>query len=252
MGFVLRQCTDSRPGNGIWQAGIPGRFCHSFQVRSALFSNPCNAYAFLCVFIAKQLFQRARKQTSGMDEKELVRLCKKNDRAAQKELYGLFAAEMLGVCYRYTKSLDDAEDVLQEAFVKVFTNMGQYRGDGVLAGWIKRIMVTTAISYLRRHNRYRNQMEFDHQPLHAVTAETATGNLNVRDLMDIIQRLPAGYQTVFNLVGIEGYDHAEVSRLLGISIQTSRSQYSRARAQLMKWVEEAKEEMPGKRVNPKT
>jgi RNA polymerase sigma-70 factor (ECF subfamily) len=174
-----------------------------------------------------------------MDEKDLVRLCKKDNRTAQKELYRLFAPEMLGVCYRYTKSLDDAEDVLQEGFVKVFRQIGQFRGEGALGGWIKRIMVTTAISYLRRHNRYRNQMDFEHQPLHVVAEETATGNLNIRELMDLIQKLPAGYQTVFNLVGIEGYDHTETARLLGISVQTSRSQYSRARAQLMKWVEEA-------------
>ena len=173
-----------------------------------------------------------------MDEKEIVRLCKKNDRTAQKALYRLFAPEMLGVCYRYTKCLDDAEDVLQEGFVKVFTQMGQFRGEGALGGWIKRIMVTTAISYLRRHSRYRNQMDFEHQPLHVAASETATGNLDIRELMGLIQQLPTGYQTVFNLVGIEGYDHHEAANLLGISIQTSRSQYSRARAQLMKWVEE--------------
>lgn len=177
-----------------------------------------------------------------MDEKELVRLCKKSDRAAQKALYGLFASEMLGVCYRYTKSIDDAEDILQEAFVKVFTGIGQFRAEGPLGAWIRRIVVTTAISYLRRHNRYRNQMDFDHQPLHVVVEGGVMGNLDTRDIMDVIRKLPAGYQTVFNLVGIEGYDHAEVAKLLGISAQTSRSQYSRARAQLMKWVleEEAK------------
>jgi RNA polymerase sigma-70 factor (ECF subfamily) len=188
--------------------------------------------------LALSYFGKQGTKHPCMEEKDLVRLCKKNDRTAQKELYGLFAPEMLGVCYRYTKSLDDAEDVLQEAFVKVYTQMGQFRGEGALGGWIKRIMVTTAISYLRRHNRYRNQMDFDHQPLHVVAEETATANLNIRELMDLIQRLPAGYQTVFNLVGIEGYDHTEVAKMLGISVQTSRSQYSRARAQLMKWVEE--------------
>jgi RNA polymerase sigma-70 factor (ECF subfamily) len=171
-----------------------------------------------------------------MDEKELVRLCKKDDRGAQKALYGLFASEMLGVCYRYTKSLDDAEDILQEAFVKVFGNIGQFRADGPLGAWIRRIVVTTGISYLRKHNRYRNQMDFEHQPLHVAVEGEVPATLNTRDLMDIIRRLPAGYQTVFNLVGIEGYDHAEVAQLLGISVQTSRSQFSRARAQLMKWI----------------
>ncbi len=173
-----------------------------------------------------------------MDEQELLRLCRKNNRTAQEALYRLYAPEMLGVCYRYTKSLDDAEDVLQEAFVKVFTQIGKFRAEGSLAGWIRRIMVTTAISYLRRHSRYRNQMDFDSQPLHVAVEEVAINRLQTAELMDLIRKLPAGYQTVFNLVGIEGFDHAEVAGMLGISIQTSRSQYSRARAQLMKWVAE--------------
>jgi len=180
-----------------------------------------------------------------MDEKEMLRLCRKDDRTAQETLYRLYAPEMLGVCYRYTKSLDDAEDVLQDGFVKVFTQIGQFRGDGALAGWIRRIMVTTAISYLRRHNRYRNQMDFDSQPLHVAVDEVATSKLQTAELMDLVRKLPAGYQTVFNLVGIEGYDHTEVAVMLGISTQTSRSQYSRARAQLMKWVEEWDEKITG-------
>jgi RNA polymerase sigma-70 factor (ECF subfamily) len=180
-----------------------------------------------------------------MDEKELIKLCRKDDRTAQEGLYRLFAPEMLGVCYRYTKSLDDAEDVLQDGFVKVFTQIGQFRGEGALGGWIRRIMVTTAISYLRRHNRYRNQMDFDSQPLHVAVEEVATNKLQTAELMDMVRKLPVGYQTVFNLVGIEGYDHAEVAAMLGISTQTSRSQYSRARAMLMKWVEEWDKKISG-------
>ncbi|HSK13432.1 MAG TPA: RNA polymerase sigma factor [Phnomibacter sp.] len=180
-----------------------------------------------------------------MDEKTLIRLCRKNDRTAQHALYRQYASEMLGVCYRYTKSLDDAEDVLQEGFIKVFDQLDRFRGDGALGGWIRRIMVTTAISYLRRHNRYRNQMDLEDQPLYVVVDEMATNNLRTQELMELIRKLPAGYQAVFNLVGIEGYDHTEAANMLGISVQTSRSQYSRARAQLMKWVEE-QASMPGK------
>lgn len=176
-----------------------------------------------------------------MDDKELAGLCKKNDRSAQKALYQQFSPEMLGVCFRYTKSLDDAEDILQEAFIKVFKNIGSYRADGPLGAWIRRIVVTTAISYLRRHNRYRNQMDFESQPLHIAAEGQVLAGMDTNDLMDIIRRLPAGYQVVFNLVGIEGYDHAEVAGLLGISVQTSRSQYSRARAQLIKWLDKYQE-----------
>jgi RNA polymerase sigma factor (sigma-70 family) len=178
-----------------------------------------------------------------MDENSIIRLCRKNDRTAQEALYRQYASEMLGVCYRYTKSLDDAEDVLQEGFVKVFTEIGQFKGDGAPGAWMRRIMVTTAISYLRKHSRYRNQMDFEHQPLHVAVSEMASANLHTRELMDLIRKLPAGYQTVFNLVGIEGYDHNEVAQLLGISVQTSRSQYSRARAQLIKWVQESEDRL---------
>jgi len=176
-----------------------------------------------------------------MDEKELLRRCRKNDRAAQKTLYDTYAPEMLGVCYRYTKSLDDAEDVLQEGFVKCFTGLDGYRGEGAFAGWLRRIMVTTALSYLRRHSRYRNQMDFSSPVLHPVLEEAATPALQAADLMEYVCKLPTGYQTVFNLVGIEGYAHEEVAQLLGISVQTSRSQYSRARAQLIQWIQKSEQ-----------
>lgn len=179
-----------------------------------------------------------------MDEKELLRRCRKNDRAAQKALYDTYAPEMLGICYRYTKSLDDAEDVLQEGFVKCFTGLDSFRGEGAFGGWLRKIMVTTALSYLRRNNRYRNQMDFSAPSLHPVLEEAATPALQAADLMEYVRKLPTGYQTVFNLVGIEGYSHEETGQLLGISVQTSRSQYSRARAQLIQWIKNAEQNNP--------
>jgi RNA polymerase sigma-70 factor (ECF subfamily) len=176
-----------------------------------------------------------------MDEKELLRRCRKNDRAAQKALYDTYAPEMLGVCFRYTKSLDDAEDVLQEGFVKCFTGLDSFRGEGPFGGWLRRIMVTTALSYLRKHSRYRNQMDFSAPALHPVIEEAATPALQAEDLMEYVRKLPTGYQTVFNLVGIEGYAHEEVAQLLSISVQTSRSQYSRSRAQLIQWIQKARQ-----------
>ncbi len=172
-----------------------------------------------------------------MDEKTILALCRKNNRKAQQSLYQQHAPFMLGVCYRYTKSRDDAEDVLQEGFVKVFTQIDQFNEKGSLQGWIYRIMVTTAINYLRRHQRYRSQMKFSETTIHPVVDPRGISNLQTEDLMELVRRLPTGYQTVFNLAGIEGYDHAEISELLGISVQTSRSQYSRARALLIKWVD---------------
>lgn len=178
-----------------------------------------------------------------MNEKELLRKCRKKDRTAQKLLYDSYAPEMLGICYRYTKSMDDAEDVLQEGFVKCFTQLDKFREEGPLGAWIRSIMVTTAVSYLRKNSRYRNQMDFSAPALHPVLDEVATPALGTAELMECVRRLPAGYQTVFNLVGIEGYSHDEVAKLLGISVQTSRSQYSRARGQLIQWIKEAEMEM---------
>jgi RNA polymerase sigma-70 factor (ECF subfamily) len=186
-----------------------------------------------------------------MDEKELIKRCKKRDRAAQKMLYDTYAPEMLGVCYRYTKSLDDAEDVLQEGFIKCFTHLESFKNDGVFAGWLRKIMVNTALSYLRKNSRYRNQMDFSAPVLHPVIDEMATPALQIEELMECVRRLPTGYQTIFNLVGIEGYSHNEVAKLLGISVQTSRSQYSRARTSLIQLIMHCEVTLENKKVSVK-
>jgi len=169
-----------------------------------------------------------------MDTKALINECLKNNRAAQKHLYNEYADVMLGVCYRYTKSLADAEDVLQEGFIKVFTNLHQYKNMGEAGAWIRRIMVHCSIDYLKKHSRYRNELSFEQLPLHPVSDENPAILLDTKDLVELIRELPAGYQAVFNLIAIEGYNHLEVGQLLGISEQTSRSQYSRARGTLIK------------------
>lgn len=177
-----------------------------------------------------------------MDSNTLIHQCLKNNRIAQKQLYEQYANAMLGVCYRYTKSLADAEDVLQEGFIKVFHNLQHYRRQGALEAWIRRIMVNTAIDYLQRHSRYRNELNLDQIMLHPVSNEQPELLIDTKDLVEIIRELPAGYQAVFNLVAIEGYNHIEAGNLLGISEQTSRSQYSRARATLIKKLQSVTEQ----------
>ena len=179
-----------------------------------------------------------------MEHQQLIKDCIKGKRPAQHELYRLFAAQMLGVCYRYTKNLDDAEDVLQEGFIKVYTNLGQFKNKGDIGGWIRRIMVNTALTYLKKHTRYRNHMDFDHMPLHPVIEEQATMNMQTAALIELIRKLPTGYQTIFNLVAIEGYNHIEVAEMLGINENTSRSQYSRARAMLIREIEASEHAKP--------
>ena len=166
----------------------------------------------------------------------LINDCLKNNRAAQKQLYNQYAQVMLGVCYRYTKSVTDAEDVLQEGFIRVFKNLSQYRADGEIGAWIRRIMVTTALNYLKRNARYQNELAFDKLEMHPVTTENPEVQLNTKELASLIQQLPGGYQTIFNLHAVEGYSHVEIGQLLGITDGTSRSQYARARALLITWI----------------
>jgi len=173
-----------------------------------------------------------------MDEYRLVKDCLKEKPAAQKQLYGLYAKPMLGICYRYTKSVTDAEDVLQEGFVKVFKNLHQFKFQGELGGWIRKIMVTTALNYLKRNTKYQTELLYQDDHLHVVTNDHPEIKMQAKELAELIRQLPTGYQTIFNLYAVEEYTHVEIGEMLGIHEGTSRSQYARARALLIKWIEQ--------------
>jgi len=171
-----------------------------------------------------------------MDTQKLVKDCIRGIPAAQRQLYDHFAETMLGVCYRYTKSVDDAEDVLQDGFVKVFRNLGQYKYEGELGGWIRRIMVTTALNFLKKNSRYNHEFSFDNENLHPVADDNPEIKMTGKELADLVRQLPIGYQTIFNLHAVEGFSHVEIGKMLGINEGTSRSQYARARALLISWI----------------
>ena len=175
--------------------------------------------------------------TSAMDYSKLVKDCIRQKPAAQQQLYEHFAPAMLGVCYRYTKSINDAEDVLQEGFIKVFLNIDKYQATGELGAWIRRIMVTTALNYLKKNARYRSALVFTETPLHPVSDDNPVVNLDAKELSELIRQLPTGYQTIFNLYAVEGFTHVEIGQMLGISNGTSKSQYARARHLLIEWIE---------------
>ncbi len=181
-----------------------------------------------------------------MDERLLVKECLKGKPTAQRQLYEQFAQTMLGVCYRYTKSMNDAEDVLQEGFVRVFQHLNQYKGEGELGAWIRRVMVNTALNFLKRNRKYRSEMVFTEQPLHPVADDNPVVSLQAKDLADVIRQLPPGYQAIFNLHAVEGYTHVEIGEMLGISDGTSRSQYARARALLITWLAEISKDQKNK------
>lgn len=171
-----------------------------------------------------------------LDDSSLVQACRSGDAAAQQALYQRFYRNMYGVCLRYTSAVADAEDVMQEGFIKVFTRLDQYAGNGSLEGWIRQIMVRSAISL------YRKQSRMLFVDSHAPTASESLpaeqlARLSEQELVAMIQRLPDGYRTVFNLYAIEGFNHREIAALLHISEGTSKSQYARARAQLRRMLE---------------
>jgi RNA polymerase sigma factor (sigma-70 family) len=171
-----------------------------------------------------------------MDHHQLVKDCLKGEAAAQKRLYDLFASTMLGICYRYTKSMTDAEDVLQEGFMLVFRNLHQFNFSGELGGWVRRIMVNTAINYLKKNRRYQTELLFTESVLHPVSADDPAVLLSTKELAGLIRQLPPGYQAIFNLHAVEGYSHVEIGKIMGINEGTSRSQYARARALLISWI----------------
>lgn len=172
-----------------------------------------------------------------MDDKRLVKDCLKGLPQAQRQLYDRFAEPMLGVCYRYTKSFADAEDVMQEGFVRVFNNLHQYRFEGELGAWVRKVMVRAALNYLKKNKRYSFELSYDEMNLHPVYLDNPLVKLQAKEIADLIRQLPTGYQTIFNLYAVEGFTHVEIGAMLGIHEGTSRSQYARARALLISWIE---------------
>lgn len=165
-----------------------------------------------------------------LSENELIEGCRKGDRAIQKALYERYCRKMMVVCLRYSKSTLEAEDILQEAFVKVFQAIKDFRQEAKLETWITRIMVNTALN-AQRKKLYLYPM-VDVEEINLPTDEVSLSGINFNQLLEMIQGLPQGCQIVFNLFAIEGFSHKEIAEMLGISEGTSKSQYARARSLL--------------------
>jgi RNA polymerase sigma factor (sigma-70 family) len=166
-----------------------------------------------------------------VEETSLIKECLKENSQAQQQLYHQYAAKMLGVCYRYVHSLEEAEDVLQEGFVKVFLHLKKFNGNGPLEAWIRRIMVNTALNQLKKRHTFMEPLDENHFK----EKETFFNpEMEAKEIIEEIRQLPLGFRTVLNLYAIEGYSHKEISKMLGISEGTSRSQYARARRAMMK------------------
>lgn len=165
-------------------------------------------------------------------DEDFIERCLHNDSKAQGELYTHFAPKMFGICLRYAKNQMEAEDVLQEGFIKVFRYLKDYRNEGSLEGWIRRTMVNTAINLYRKKIKYQKDISLDQTEPINNEEESAIDKLSAKELLDVIRELPDGYRMVFNLNVIEGYTHREIGEMLNISENTSKSQLSRARGVL--------------------
>lgn len=167
-----------------------------------------------------------------MNNETLVKECVSGNAKAQRMLFDRFSAKMLGVAIRYIKDKERAEDVLQDAFIKVFKNLKKFKHDGSLEGWIRRIVVNTALDQLRKNKKRQGDLELDDSFVEITTNNFTEERLQAESLIKIVQQLPDGYRTVFNLFAIEGYSHKEIAKKLNISENTSKSQYSRAKTVL--------------------
>lgn len=164
-------------------------------------------------------------------EQDLVEGCLAADRSSQELLYGRFARRMYAVCLRYARHEQEAQDLLQEGFIRVFQKLSSFRMEGSLEGWIRRIMVHTAINHFRRKASQQERIGMEHIP-EVPVASNAINKLGEQELLALVADLPDGYRHVFNLYAIEGYDHAEIASMLGCGESTSRSQLAKARKML--------------------
>ena len=177
-----------------------------------------------------------QKSNYSISESDLIKGCINGDRRMQEELYTRFAPKMYAVCLRYANNADDAQDLLQEGFIKIYRNLHRFRAEGSFEGWIRRVFVNTSIEHFRKKSARLSMVSEKEENTIEDTDITALESLAEKDIIAIVQELSPGYRTVFNLYVIEGYSHKEIVELLGISEGTSKSQLARAKSVLQKKV----------------
>ena len=179
-------------------------------------------------------------------DKRFINKCKRGDKKALEELYRRSANTLLGVCLRYTKNIHDAEDVFQEGFIKILNNLKNIKDESKIWSWMIRIMVNTAINFLKKKQRLgENEFIEGKERDYSVTNNFSQKDdsllldlISEKDLYDMIEQLPDGYRIVLSLYAIEGFTHKEIAEVLGISESTSKTQYQKAKAKLKKMIEE--------------
>ena len=167
-----------------------------------------------------------------MTEEAILKGCLQNDPTAQRELYNRYSPKMLSVCYRFAHNREDAEDMLQEGFIKIFSQMHTFGNRGAFEGWIRRIIVHTCINILKKNKKFNESVDIIHATGAMVREESVPSIVQAKQIVECIRMLPIGYRTVLNLYALEGYSHREIGMMLDIEESTSRSQYTRAKAML--------------------
>lgn len=176
-------------------------------------------------------------QQSEKSNKILIEGCLAKNQKSQKALFDKFAPTMYAICMRYSGNAEQAKDLLQEGFIKVFTKLGEFKFEGSFEGWLKRIFINHALEYIRKENRQPDIVNVDET--YELQSETFhITNIDSRKIIELIQKLPQGYRTVINLFIIEGYNHKEIAQMLGISENTSKSQLFKARQVLQKMLKD--------------
>ena len=173
-----------------------------------------------------------------MSLEKTIKAAKKGNPTAQRYLYEQYKVAMFTVCLRYSRDRSEAEDILQEGFLTIFKDLHQYTGKGKIGGWMRKVMVNTALQYLRKWKKdWRHLDSQDYQDAFQ-SSDNVFHKLGLQELTRMIQQLPDGYKVVFNLFVIEGYSHKEIAELLGISENTSKTQLFKAKAALRKQLEQ--------------
>jgi RNA polymerase sigma-70 factor (ECF subfamily) len=167
-----------------------------------------------------------------MTEEAILSGCLQNDAGAQRELYARYSPKMLSVCYRFAHNREDAEDMLQEGFIKVFSQVHTFQNKGAFEGWVRRIMVHTCINHLKKNKKFNESVDIIYANGVQVREESVPSIVQAKQIVECIRLLPLGYRTVLNLYAIEGYTHKEISAMLDVEESTSRSQYTRAKQML--------------------
>ncbi|MGN6801181.1 MAG: RNA polymerase sigma factor [Ginsengibacter sp.] len=169
-------------------------------------------------------------------ESDLIKGCIEGNPEMQKLLYDLYSSKMYGVCLRYTENVEDANDVMQEGFIKVYRSLPKFRAEGSFEGWIRRIFVNTSIEHYRKKTKKYNITEVQENTIED-NELSALDSLATKDILNIINELSPGYKQVFNMHVVEGYSHKEIAEILGITEGTSKSQLARAKGVLKKIIE---------------